>query len=296
MRAGIAAGLFGLVLSAAACGGDDSGAGNQDEFISQVCAEFAGCCQTAGLRADGAQCRALYGASGSAGGYDQAAATACLQEVRALGESKCDFVASATPSCSRVFAAGGRAQPGEACEDEGDCAPSSEGQVTCASDFVNDATVRQCQVRLPGVVGSTPCVGTVQGSITFSLGNDGLPPKGYLCDTADGLLCDSQSGACRALGALGETCSGGSYSCILSAYCDLASGTCKARAALGAACQVDAECQDAAYCEPSSKICAAQRAPGATCALDSECDYGNCTNQKCGPSDDLALVFLCGSN
>ncbi len=196
-----------------------------------------------------------------------------------------------------MFEAGGTAQPGAACEDDNDCAPSSEGDVDCVSDFVDNATVRRCQVRLAGTNGSTPCVGTVDGSITFSSGSDvGIPLKGYLCNIADGLTCDNQTSACRALGGVGEACTGGLYSCTPSAYCDFAQGLCKDRLALGAACQDEDECQESAYCDPSKNTCAARQAKGAACSTNTECTSDNCTNDQCGASDDLGLVFLCGSN
>ncbi len=59
MKAAITAGVFGLVLAAVGCGESDSGAGTQDQFISQLCAEFADCCEAADRPSDGAQCRAF---------------------------------------------------------------------------------------------------------------------------------------------------------------------------------------------------------------------------------------------
>jgi len=300
MRAFTAIFLCGALASGAVgCGESESnGAGNQDQFITQLCAEFADCCEAAGRPSDGAQCRAFYGAFVPMSGYDQAAAQACLNEVRAA-DNKCEDMSSMnTPSCAKVFASvRGTKQPGEACEDDDDCAPAASGQVDCASDFVDGATVQKCQVRLPGKAGSTPCVGTVDGNVTFYGGAaEGIPTTGYLCDLADGLSCDSQTGACESLAAVGEACSSGIYQCVPAAYCAFAEGMCKARLALGAACRGDDECQEAAYCAPSSSTCVGQRATGEACATNAECESGDCINQKCAAQNDLALVFLCGSN
>lgn len=297
MRAAITAGVFGMVLAAIGCG--DSEADTKDEFIAQLCAEFADCCVAVGRPGDGAQCRAFYGAFlSSTSGYDQAAADACLDEFRALGSGKCDSASRSTPSCNKVFvSSGGTAKPGEACEDDSDCAPPAAGEVECVSNFVGDATVQQCQVRLPGTEGSAPCVGTVEGNLTVSVGGgDDIPAQGYLCDVADGLSCDSQSGACQALGEVGEACSGGQYACVPSAYCDFTDRMCKASLAVGAACQGFDECVEGASCDTTTGTCVALLAAGEACSSYSDCASGNCVNQKCEASDDLGLVLLCGSS
>jgi hypothetical protein len=287
------AGAFGVV----GCGESKSdGAGDRDQFIAQLCAEFSGCCKAAGRPSDGAQCRAFYGAFAPATGYDQTAATACLDEVKAVG-SVCDANSLDSPSCGKVFAGSGTKKPGETCEDDNDCAPAESGRVECASEYVNGANIQQCQVRLPGTAGSTPCVGTRDGNITFYSGvSDAIPTTGYVCDVADGLSCDSQSGACKSLGAVGAACTGSSYQCVAAAYCSFTENQCKARLALGAACEDDDECAATAFCEPTGNTCAARHAIAAVCANNAECESDNCTNLKCGAKDDLTLAFLCGSN
>jgi hypothetical protein len=301
MRASIMANLFRgalvVALSAVGCGGSNSGgAGNKDQFIAQLCAEFAGCCQAAGRPADGAQCRAFYGAFTSSANYDAAASNACLNEIRAQGDTKCLSSSMSTPSCRKVFSSAGTKQPGEACDDVNDCALSDAGLVDCVSAFQNGATVQQCQLRLRGEAGSTPCVGTVNGNITTFVGEgDAIPATGYLCNIADGVSCDGQSGACTALSASGSACHSSS-ACVLSAYCDFGQSMCKDRVALGAACSTSEACAETAYCEQSSKTCVARHATGETCTTSNECISDNCTNQKCGAKDDLELAFLCGSN
>jgi hypothetical protein len=297
VRAAIKVVVLGMWLAAVGCGDSKSdGAGDREQFLSQLCAEFSDCCKAAGRPSDGSQCRAFYGAFTSASSYDQAAASTCLDEVRAQGSAKCDASSTTTPSCGKVFATSGTKQPGEACEDDSDCAPPASGRVECASDFGAGATVQQCQVRLPGKAGSTPCIGTVEGKITYYSGStDGIPAMGYLCDRADGLSCDSQTGACESLSAVGEACAG-SRDCVTSGYCAFAEGVCKARAAVGATCSGDDECVAGAYCDPAAKACAATRANGAACTADAECESDNCVNMKCAVEDDLSLTFLCGTN
>jgi hypothetical protein len=297
MRAAIWAMFLGGALSSVAvgCGDDSDGAGDKEHFISQLCAEYAGCCEAAGRPSDGAQCRAFYGAFVSAASYDQAAADACLEELRAEPDI-CDNGSASTPSCSRVFSsARGTKKPGEPCEDDDDCAAAEAGRVECVSSFSAGASVQQCQVRLPGQAGSSPCVGTVDGNITYYSGTDDtIPPTGYLCDRADGISCNGQTGACESLAAVGEPCSGSQ--CVPSAYCDFMEGVCKQQLELGAACTDDEECMEDAYCATSGKTCAARAATGAACTTNAECASDRCTNQKCAVEENLSLTFLCGTN
>jgi hypothetical protein len=277
-----------------ACSDDSSSAGNKDQFIAQLCDEYMGCCKSAGRPSDGAQCRAFYGAFAPATGYDAALGQACLDEVRAR-KDECDTSSDSAPSCRKVFASASRgsAQPGEACEDDSDCAAPAEGEVQCESDFVDGTTIQQCQVQLTGTAGSTPCLGTVDGNVTIYSGSaDGIPKSGYLCRVADGLSC--QTGACKKMPEVGEACTGGSYACVPSAYCDFAASMCKARVAVGAACTDDDECAAAAYCEPTGSTCAARRALGESCSMNAECQSSSCTNQKCASDNDFALALLCG--
>lgn len=302
MKAGIGAiilgGALALGLVTVGCSDSDSGgAGSKDQFISQMCAEFSDCCAAADRPSDGSQCRAFYGAFAPAAGYDEAAANACLAELRGLGSDKCQTDATDAPSCDEVFSAGGTKQPGEECVEDSDCAPAEEGDVECVSDFVDDATVQQCQVRLVGEAGSSPCVGTKDGNLIFGSGSQdgGIPPTGYLCHVADGLSCDSATAACVAMGAPGEPCAGGLYSCVSTAYCDFATQTCRQRLSLGATCGSDDECEPSAYCDETDAVCVARRAKGQDCTSNAECTSDNCTNGTCGADEDLALTFLCGA-
>ncbi|MDF3065153.1 MAG: hypothetical protein K0R38_754 [Polyangiaceae bacterium] len=284
----VGAGLCGLV----GCS-DDSEAGNKDDFIAKLCAEYMGCCKAAGRPSDGAQCRAFYGAFAPAGGYDASAAQACLDEVRAR-QDQCDTSSASAPSCGRVFSSGGTKQPGETCDTNADCVAPDEGEVECVSEFLDGATVRQCQVQLPGKLGSSPCLGTRDGNFTSYAGVDGLPPSGYICDKADGLSCNGQTGACESLAAVGASCAG-SAQCLASAYCDFSAQQCKARLAVGAACTAQEQCAESTYCDADTDTCTAHLAPGAACTTDAQCAADDCTNGECGAGNDLGVTLLCGS-
>ncbi|RYZ07450.1 MAG: hypothetical protein EOO73_12425 [Myxococcales bacterium] len=287
-----------LLLGAWLCGvvgcSDDSEASNKDEFISRLCVEYMSCCKAAGRPSDGAQCRAFFGAFAPTGAYDPAAAEACLSEVRAL-EDHCDTSSTSSPSCGKVFSSGGTKKPGEPCENNTDCAAPESGEVQCESDFVEGATVTQCQVRLPGTEGSMPCLGTRDGNVTIYSGVNGSPSTGYICDKAKGLACNGQTGACERLAAVGEPCSGGSSQCVQAAYCDLATRLCQARLELGAACTSDDQCPESSYCDRGSQVCEAHHAPGEACTTDNQCAADDCTNEKCGAGNDITVTFLCGN-
>ena len=147
MRAYFTASLLvgALALAAVGCGESDSnGSKTSGGFIAQLCAEFSDCCKAAGRPSDGAQCRAFYGAFAPASGYDATAADACLAEVRATGDKKCDAASMDTPSCNKVFSgSSGTKKPGEACQGSGECAPNDAGRVDCVSSFVNNASVQE---------------------------------------------------------------------------------------------------------------------------------------------------------
>ncbi len=292
----------GLVVSG--CGGSGSGgsggSADVDQFVSSYCAEFSSCCAAAGLPSDGAQCRALYGAFAPRGSYDSAKGAACLDEIRALPD-KCEATSMSPPSCENVFAqTAGTKAPGETCDTDSDCAPSAMGEVQCASDFVDGATIQQCQVQIPGKAGDSPCIATKSGNVTSFFGTmDGIPESGYVCNTADGLACDGQTLECTLIPKVGEPCgSGFGGDCEAGAHCDFASDTCKAALGVGEACMSDQDCGTSGYCDPVGKRCVARAEEGAACTKSVECESNQCTNQKCEASglDNLGLAFVCGSN
>ena len=295
---------FGAALTIAlvvGCGHDESGNGvaTADQFIAQVCAEYADCCVAAGFSSNEAQCRSVYGAFAPKAGYDASAGSACLAEIRALGPSKCESVStgSATPSCSEVYLSTGTKAPGEACLDDSECAPSAMGDTHCATGFAVGATIMQCQVLIRGEEGSSPCVASADEITTFPPGlvaDGSIPPLVYVCDAKDGLTCYGGDAACRPIAAVGEACAGGLNPCVPSAYCDV-DLHCKTRLALGETCLFDSDCVSSAYCESASSSCTPQVATGEACSERAQCESGNCTNQKCQPLLDATMTLLCGS-
>jgi len=283
------------LLQAAACGKSDV-----EEFADEYCGEVAKCCKKFDM-GSGGMCRTLFGMPGAEDAYNKSAGDACLAETRALvaAGTFCSPPQSASSPCESVFedGGGGKQQPGEACDFESDCAPSSAGTVACASAYDGSEWTSKCQVRLPGKAGD-PCLGTQDGDVFSSIGSattSGIEPEGYVCDTADGLEC--ASGACAPLAAVGRTCS---YSddCVRDAFCDDASRQCVARVAAGAACTGgdDVECVEGYYCPAASpRQCTVKLPLGAACGASTECQSGNCESGACGLNlaETFGWALLC---
>ncbi|HET6150942.1 MAG TPA: hypothetical protein VFH68_25625 [Polyangia bacterium] len=276
------------------CGGGGGASG----FIGQFCDIYRPCCAAAGLRSDGQQCRALYGALLPSNTYDAMAGEACLAAVRAQASQPgfCAGDLPDPPECNRVLASSSSKAPGATCTDDNECAPSTEGEVECNSAFPPSGEIRKCQVVIRGTAGSTPCLRTVNGNRFFSTGNpDDVIPRGYACYVSDGLRCDEVSTACVALTPVGQRCSG-LEDCVDGAYCDFTAGTCIARKAVGAACTgtSSSECVDTAYCRAATS-CAARQVAGTTCMVDDECTSDSCVNMMCETgTGNFTLTFICG--
>jgi hypothetical protein len=295
--------LLSLSLAPAlSCGGDaDSASG----FAAAYCDLIKPCCAMANLRTDGQQCQLLFGAFGGQASYNKEAGETCLAEARAAAGRPdfCQNLDSSEPSaCDRVFGSTGKKQPGETCTDDDECAPSSEGEVQCESNFgTGGAEVRKCQLVVKGKEGDKPCVGTKEGNFTSGNVNlDDVPAKGYLCHVSDGLRCDSTTDTCVKLKVTGEACQGNN-DCVRTAYCEGAMDRCTDRKAIGAACTPsfsNDECVAGGWCKAPANMCAAQVADGAACTEDDECKSGNCLNGKCdkGGLGDIGLAFICGAN
>jgi hypothetical protein len=297
--------LTGLTLS---CGDGGAGAGSAQAFVGSYCDLFAPCCVKADLRSDGQTCRIFLGAFAPVSRYDKQKGEACLAEMK-VAAAKPEFCAQSddqTPKvCDEVFGpAQGTKAPGETCDQDDDCAPSSEGKVDCATSFAGTAQVRKCQVQVRGKAGDKPCIGSVEGGSTLSNGGfDDPPSKGFLCYDQDGLHCDSTSDACVAYKAVGESCtsSGFARDCVAGAYCDQTQKTCLARKPVGATCSEGAfssqsECAAGNYCLAAG-TCAAQAALGAACTMDKQCQTDTCVNSTCRPNpvSNLGLALICGT-
>ena len=280
----------------ASCGGhaaDDGGAA----FITRYCDAYQACCAGAGLPTDGRACRALFESQAERPKYVAAAGDACLaglaQMVAAAG-----FCEGHTPepaACARAF--GGEPAPGSTCDIDGDCPPSTAGQVRCAAVAAADGReLRKCQLLRAGQEGSTPCVGTVTAGI---ISYDGVPgsdvaPDAYLCDRDAGLRCSGSR--CVRLLADGEACDLSS-DCADTAFCDVDLGTCASRKPIGATCGGQAlACAAGGYCDDAALVCAARLADGAACAANVQCLSGNCTGDACAAPVAIGLGALCGSS
>lgn len=287
---------FGTVAACSGGGSTGSTAASSDSFISQYCDLYVPCCERAGLPKDGRQCRSLYTAVGGSAEYDAAQGEACLNGIRAAPTDLCGSDSSSPPACSKVFKtkAGGAKQPGEECTQDADCAASAEGEVECQTQFTASATVKKCQVQIKGKEGDKTCIGTVTGSSTsFSSGSSDSEfiSKGYLCDTKEGLFCDSTTKACGKLVALDGDCKGGKQ-CVNDARCNFATNKCEALGKDGADCQGSGTCAKGLECDAATKKCKALKKEGEACKANTECATGTCTNGLCKISGVFALI--CG--
>jgi hypothetical protein len=292
-RVGLGGALWALSAFAGACssGSAQGKTLSADEFIAAWCAAYAPCCEAAGQPTDGAQCRAFYGAYLPRQDLDASAADACLDELRAKPD-KCSAEID-TPTCSRLFAStSGTQQAGESCDSDSDCALPDVGSAWCESDSLGAAY--QCQVQLPGMAGSAPCIATKSGDITvYAYAQAELVPSGYICDVASGLFCDESSRACQPLYEVGASCSPNTFCCVASAYCDRFESKCKARVPTGAFCE-DGSCSSGDYCDSAARKCTALLPTDAVCTQSAQCLSDRCNNGKCEEESNPALDFLCG--
>jgi hypothetical protein len=271
------------------------GQSNSEKFVDTFCGEFAKCCAQAGLPSNGNFCHLMM----SGGSYNSQAGDACLAEMKSQVAAG-TFCASQDSSsvCQSVFSSpGGGKKPGEDCNIDSDCAPSSNGKVVCASLYVNSAFIHKCQVQVQGKVGDTPCAGTKDGDFFLSSGGEtDIAPSAIVCNTADGVQC--KSGTCVALAAVGATC-GSTLDCVRSAFCPVSAGKCAVRVAAGSACASgdDDECLDGNYCASGTKMCTAKGANGAACTTMNMCQSNNCPVNTCESNglDTFGLALLCGS-
>jgi hypothetical protein len=308
----VAFSILGLA-TLAGCSSNNSGA---SDFIAQYCDIVAPCCAKAGLRSDGSSCRAFLGAAVGSSAYDSAKGDACLREMRAASSKPdfCDMSGTDTPSCNGAFQGGssGTKKPGEPCDKDSDCAPSTQGKVDCASTYASGgAKTSVCQLQITGKEGDTPCGGTIDGNTTYFSGttSTGAPPaQVYMCNVKDGLYCKSSftTGApppvCTRISDIGGPCETSTqYACVKTAWCDFTDKTCKAKLAVGESCNSSASCAAGGYCDNTTggtNKCVAQLAEGSACSTSSQCLSNNCNNKKCAPgsTSNLGLAFICGSN
>jgi hypothetical protein len=289
-------------LAVLAFSGCNSGAPTTDSFITQYCSLYSTCCQEAGLPTDGRQCRLLFTAIEGVGTYDPNAGSMCLSGLRALPSDMFCSQMRSVSACNHVYKTpnSGTKAPGEPCMNDNDCAPSMDGQVKCAFGFAAMAETQTCQVQIVGKEGDSPCIGTIDGNITSSSGTGMPPARGYTCDLANNLLCDSMTMKCTRVQDVGGHCTFNSSldnPCVKTAYCDVSKMQCAMRLSVGSMCQAGSnQCVEEAYCDSNSKMCTMSIADGSPCTSNEMCSSGNCVNSKCGRSgvgiSDLQLI--CG--
>jgi hypothetical protein len=269
-----------------------------EEFADSYCAEVAKCCSQATLPGDGEVCHELMDLLAVGQSYNSQTGDACLAEVRSQvsADTFCTGLSlSLSTTCDAVFGSYNK-KPGEGCTLPSDCAPSSSGQVTCASLNVGDNVISKCVVQIPGNAGDTPCIGTQEGSVFLSyvpsIPTDVLS-QGYICNIADGMTC--RDGTCVAPAPVGENCLF-STDCVRTAYCNDPQYLCTPKINAGGDCTgiADLECVDSAYCDTDTLQCRAKLANGATCTSLDVCQSGYCSSGKCQDSSS-SLSSICGS-
>jgi hypothetical protein len=293
--------LAGIVVAALA--GLSCGKSDKEAFAESYCDLLEPCCGMAGLSTSGQACRSLVSLGLSSSSFDKGAGDACLAELRAAAARAdfCQTFGSQEPaSCEKAFGTNnGTKKVGETCDFDDDCAPSSEGPTGCGHAFAGGMSIDKCQLQLQGKAGDKPCAGTVEGAVTTGNVGAEVPERAFLCNTADGVRCDSATDACVALKMIGDACTGSSGECVSGAYCDGTQRKCLARKPAGGACKMDVfqsrECVEGHHCSAAG-ACAAQAAIGAACTDSDECRSGNCDAGKCGLGfGDLGLGLLCGT-
>jgi hypothetical protein len=277
------------ILSSLACGKSDA-----EKFAEAFCAEVSKCCGEQGQPTDGRICKTFMS---MAQDYNSAAGDACLAEIRAqAAEGKfCLSKSSDSSPCNSVYSdRAGNSKPGEACTGDSDCAKSSEGQVVCATVFVNGEGVSKCQVRIAGKPGEA-CIGTQEGDSFWGYGSDDLPSRATVCSISDGVRCDGNT--CVALTEAGGSCLSSS-DCVRSAYCDSSQDKCATRVANGATCagpSYNNDCVAGNYCNATSKQCTPQLASGAPCSTSDMCLSESCSGTVCTEfGAGFAWAIFCG--
>ncbi|MFO0672519.1 MAG: hypothetical protein U0235_23400 [Polyangiaceae bacterium] len=315
MKGAWGAGLVIVAVALAAC--SDGGAGTigggtastSDAFADQFCALYKPCCSQAGLRTDGAVCKAFVGVAAAQGSYDPAAGNKCLGELRAASGSA-DFCGASSskvaPTCQTVYGSKGSSSsgtkaPGDACSSSSDCASSPEGEVTCR---YSTSDKQFCQVQIDGKEGDSPCIGTKDGIVTSyttsSSGGAPPPPRGYVCDRAKDLACDGAGSKCAALGT--EAHRAARPPDRPTPVSRRSTATSAPRSAPGRGAEGDDSkssvvCGKLARCDTATKKCVALDPDGTPCTSSSTCQARICTNQRrAGMARRPALRSRCSSS
>ena len=221
-----------------ACASDDPNGGNspgtttvasaaqfETAYAEAACRALQPCCEKVGSKSNAAcveQTTAKIAKTASKPGYvfDATKASACVQAVQA---ATCAGSFYDTTSCRGVFSPpDGDKKPGEACDNNEDCAGGSSDQAVClgTTEYTCSRVVRvglgeQCFGLAPTADGNTYTGCT----------------EGLRCDTMATKKCVKEREA-------GDACP--DYDCGLDAQCK--EGICVGRQAEGAACEQSYEC------------------------------------------------------
>jgi hypothetical protein len=307
-------------------GGSDS-VSSAAEYAAALCKLVTPCCAAAQRSSDDARCRsaldlsAYDAALASRLGFDADSARKCLTQLSGVTDfcADPDGVVTSIAACGHIYpgaktaqpsdAAVGSLQPGEACKQDGDCAPANDGVVRCVSSRNGSSFSYQCQVQVAGKLGDGPCSATTDAtgyaaeSETAGL-DAGVPAaRTIACDHTSGAACDFATHRCVALGALGQACVA-DLQCVDAAYCDCGGGslcspgsaTCTARRVAGASCTppfVYHQCLKTDYCDAQSSTCKALLEAGQPCTESSACTTRLCAGHVCVTRGQAFLGIAC---
>lgn len=195
--------------------------------------------------------------------------------------------------CNHLFV--GLQALGEPCESEDECARAQDGSWPACSfgkcvavhDYVPPAQDEACGGTCRP---SESDPGACDSALFEPTDLQPAESNWSLCQLADGLQCwvsDDGSSTCQPALKEGETCTGHSQSCELSAFCNLETGLCEARHDSGP-CNPDAStCTADTLCDPSALECVPRlKQPGESCKRDAQCNGG-----QCGPKGTCRLAL-----
>lgn len=291
-----------FVYAFAGCGSSETTTGSvaasggevdETAFMNRFCDLYAPCCSAIEKKADTSACRQSSVLKDTAPAatrqFNPLFASQCLAELEALKDesSFCAAERTSANACSAVYStsSGGTKTPGEACANDVECAPSSEGHVRCVDRTGNNAN-RVCTLTVVGKDGDGPCGANVNEGWTY-LATQG-PAKLYSCSIASGLRCRIDTNRCEQLGSAGAPCAVTS-DCVLDAECDSATKTCVMLKGVGEACDTGFDCRQFTFCDPASHVCTAPQADGSACRVADECASRKCTSGTC-TSDQLSFI------
>lgn len=276
----------GLVLGlASACGGeDDEGTGSplaEENFLLEVakayCDAGADCCAAGGLpvnqrcvevqvEALGKRVKQMREELGRTE-YDEEEARTCLTLVKIQkGQCRTDldlllFWGQGSDSCEGVYHRPRVVEPGQPCEEAGECVRPAESVATCNYDDNHQRTCRIGQRVRDGA----PC------------GMTNLPGVSHIC--GEDSWCDTTVPVCKPLPGEGESCE--MMNCRPGLKCDgqASYGVVCTQGLLGvrADCTGDDQCESE-LCDADLKVCL----PASGGKEDAPCEWGfDCLSQEC---------------